>query len=297
MSVDHEHPDRVAARTSAADPVGGVDRPDLGIAVVVGAGGMGMAVARRLAQRYRILVAELDPGRARDAAATLRAEGAAATGIACDITDPAAVAGLGERVDELGGLRALAHVAGLSPSMADFETIVRVNLVGAASVVRTLLPRAGVGSAAVLIASFAAYGGPPATEVADLLTEPADPELPGKLAAALGEEAATTGQAYHLSKYGLVGLCRRQAAAWGERGARIVSLSPGLIATPQGAREFERSPVKRVLYEHTPLRREGTMHEIADAVEFLVSDRASFVSGIDLLVDGGLAAALGRPRA
>jgi NAD(P)-dependent dehydrogenase (short-subunit alcohol dehydrogenase family) len=98
--------------------------------------------------------------------------------------------------------------------------------------------------------------------------------------------------AYTLSKYGLISYCRREAAAWGERGARIVSLSPGLIATPQGAREFERSVSKVRLYEQTPLRREGTMLEIADAIEFLASDKASFISGTDLLVDGGLYAAL-----
>jgi NAD(P)-dependent dehydrogenase (short-subunit alcohol dehydrogenase family) len=79
---------------------------------------------------------------------------------------------------------------------------------------------------------------------------------------------------------------------WGDRGARIVSLSPGLIATTMGALEFANSPQKRQLYEQTPLQREGTMVEIADAVEFLTSDRASFISGTDLLVDGGIAAAI-----
>lgn len=277
--------------------IGSSERPDSTLAVVVGAGGMGMAVARRLAQRHRLLVADLDPVRAGDAAETLRAEGSDAIGTTCDITDPAAVARLGEQVDVLGGFRVLAHVAGLSPSMADFETIVGVNLVGAASVAHELCPRATAGTAAIFIASLAAYNSPPDPDVEALLAEPADPRLPRKLVGVLGEHAATPGLAYQLAKYGLVRFCRCQAAGWGERGARIVSLSPGLIATPQGAREFERTPSKRALFEHTPLRREGTMHEIADALEFLASDRASFVSGTDLLVDGGLAAALGRPRA
>jgi NAD(P)-dependent dehydrogenase (short-subunit alcohol dehydrogenase family) len=80
-------------------------------------------------------------------------------------------------------------------------------------------------------------------------------------------------------------------------GARIVSLSPGLIATPMGALEFERQPVKYDLLAKTPIRREGTMLEIADTIEFLASDRASFISGIDLLVDGGLTAALSHATA
>jgi NAD(P)-dependent dehydrogenase (short-subunit alcohol dehydrogenase family) len=86
-------------------------------------------------------------------------------------------------------------------------------------------------------------------------------------------------------------MCRRRVSDWGSHGARIISLSPGLIATPQGAVEF-KSPQKMALYQLTPLEREGTMVEIADAVEFLLSDRASFISGTDLLVDGGIFAAI-----
>ena len=99
-------------------------------------------------------------------------------------------------------------------------------------------------------------------------------------------------KAYQLSKAALVRMCRDRAAAWGARGARIVSLSPGLIATPMGALEFAAQPEKRRLLPLTPLGREGTMVEIADAVEFLLSDRASFITGIDLLVDGGISTVL-----
>ena len=74
-----------------------------------------------------------------------------------------------------------------------------------------------------------------------------------------------------------------------------MSLSPGLIATPMGALEFRNRPQKYTLLATTPIKREGTMLEIADAVEFLLSDRASFISGIDLLVDGGLTAAIRYP--
>jgi len=101
----------------------------------------------------------------------------------------------------------------------------------------------------------------------------------------------TPALAYQLSKAALVRMCQQRARAWGARGARIVSLSPGLIATPMGALEFEAQPAKRQLFQLTPLGREGTMVEIADAVEFLISDRASFITGTDLLVDGGVAAA------
>ncbi len=272
--------------------VGTSDRPDWPLAVVIGAGGMGMAVARRLSQRHRILIADIDDTRAATAAGALRSEGGDATAIACDVADAVAVAKLARQVKALGGFRVLAHVAGLAPSAADFTRIVQVNLTGPALVAQALLPFASTGAAAILIASLAAHGFTPSKEVEEVLLEPTRQDLSARLAAATGTDQATPQRAYQLSKYGLVTYARRTVKAWAERGARIVSVSPGLIATPMGLAEFERSPGKHQLLARTPLQREGTMLEMADAVEFLASDRASFISGIDLLVDGGLAAAL-----
>jgi NAD(P)-dependent dehydrogenase (short-subunit alcohol dehydrogenase family) len=272
--------------------LGTSERPDWPLAVVVSAGGMGMAAARRLSQRHRILLADIDGSRAERGAEMLRTEGADATAIACDVTEPVAVHGLGERVDALGGFRVLAHVAGLSPSLGDFRAIMRVNLMGAVTVAEALRPRASTATAAIFISSLAGHNFCPTEAVEALLRNPADPKLVEKLTAALGETESTPQRAYALSKWALMAYCRSQASAWGERGGRIVSLSPGMIATPQGALEFEKSPNKLKLFAHTPLKREGTMLEIADAIEFLASDRASFITGTDLLVDGGLAAAL-----
>lgn len=266
------------------------ERPDWRLAVVVGAGGMGVAAARRLSQRHRVLLADLDAARAETAAETLRQEGGDVAGLGCDITDPTSVARLTEAVAARGGLQVLAHVAGLSPSMGDFGAILRVNLAGAAQVAEALRPLAASGAAAILIASMAGHNVRPSPAVEALLREPIDPGLVAGLATALGPGRATPQMAYVLSKYGLIAYCRRRAAAWGERGARIVSLSPGLIATPMGALEFEKSQGKRELFARSPLQREGAMLEIADAIEFLASDRASFISGTDLLVDGGLSA-------
>jgi NAD(P)-dependent dehydrogenase (short-subunit alcohol dehydrogenase family) len=271
--------------------IGTSARPDHPLAVVVGAGALGMAVARRLALAHRVLLADVDRAAADERAEAMRAEGCDATAIACDATDPAAVSSLASAVAERGGFRALVYVAGLSPSAAGFEPIMRVNLMGAARVCEALLPVAGPGSAAVLISSLAALHVQPAPEVKALLAAAAAEDMPARLAAALGDQA-TPQLAYPYSKWGLNLYARRHAVAWGERGARIVSLSPGLIATPMGAREFKNSPGKMAMYEKSPLRRECTMLEIADVAEFLVSPRASFISGTDILVDGGLGAAL-----
>ncbi len=265
--------------------IGTSARPDHPLAVVVGAGALGMAVA------HRVLLADIDAATVEAHTATMRAEGCDATAIACDSTDPAGVARLAAAVAERGGLRALVYVAGLSPSAAPFPAIVRVNLMGAARVCEALLPLAGEGSAAVLISSLAAHGAPPAPEVVEVLKHASDENLADRAAAAMGEQAIPP-MAYVISKWGMNLYARRQAPAWGARGARIVSLSPGMIATPMGALEFEKSPGKRAMYEKSPLKRECTMLEIADVAEFLVSPRASFISGTDILVDGGLAAAL-----
>jgi NAD(P)-dependent dehydrogenase (short-subunit alcohol dehydrogenase family) len=92
-------------------------------------------------------------------------------------------------------------------------------------------------------------------------------------------------------------MCRREAVIWGRRGLRIVSLSPGLIATPQGAESYKHSSGKVALFEAIPLSRECSMLEIAGVVAFLTSDQASYITGTDILVDGGLIAAVRPTRA
>jgi NAD(P)-dependent dehydrogenase (short-subunit alcohol dehydrogenase family) len=274
-----------------AHVIGTSARPDHPLAVIVGAGALGMAVARRLALAHRVLLADVDAGAAEDRAATLRSEGCDASAVPCDATGAESVAMLAREVAARGGLRALVYVAGLSPSAAGFDAIMRVNLMGAARVCEALLPHAGQGTAAVLISSLAALHVNPTAQVKAILADAAAEDMPDRLAQALGAQA-TPQLAYPYSKWGLNLYARRHAVAWGQRDARIVSLSPGLIATPMGAREFANSPGKMAMYEKSPLRRECTMLEIADVAEFLVSPRASFISGTDILVDGGLGAAL-----
>jgi NAD(P)-dependent dehydrogenase (short-subunit alcohol dehydrogenase family) len=270
-------------------------RPGQALAVVVGAGGMGMAIARRLGDSFRVLLADRDPDHLDRQVTLLQAEGHDARGVVCDVVDPDAVYRLAAAAEESGPVRALAHVVGLSPSMADGETILRVNLVGPTLIADAFVEVARPGTAAVFIASLAGHLVDLTPEETAALDDPLAPDFVASVAAAVGGEVDAA-KAYQLSKAALVRMCRRRAAAWGEHGARIVSLSPGLIATPMGALEFAAQPEKRRLLPLTPLGREGTMVEIADAVDFLLSDRASFVTGTDLLVDGGMSAALRHGR-
>jgi NAD(P)-dependent dehydrogenase (short-subunit alcohol dehydrogenase family) len=272
--------------------IGSSERADLPLAVVIGAGAMGMAVARRLAQQHRVLLADINASHVEAKVSAMRGEGCDVSGLVCDITSLISVQALASTVAEGGGLGVLAHVAGLSPSLGDFRSIMRVNLRGAALVSEALLPLTRPGSAAVLIASLAAHNFTPEADVIEILAHPTSDDLVERLESTVGPERATPQIAYAYSKWAMLSLVRRSAVDWGARGARIVSLSPGLIATTQGALEFEKSAGKRRMFQYSPLKREGTMLEIADAVEFLLSPRASFISGTDLLVDGGLSSAL-----
>ena len=271
--------------------IGSSARPDLPLAVVVGAGGLGMAVARRLGLDYRLLLADRDEAHLAAQVATLRREGFGATGLRCDVTRAADIAALAEQAAAAGPVLALAHVVGLSPSMGGFRAIMAVNLIGATAIAQAFLPIMAPGGAGLFISSSAAHMSPVPEALWPLLEQPQAADMLDRLETALGE-AATPAQAYALSKAGLNRLCQRQAAVWGARGCRINSLSPGLIATPMGAQEFERSPGKHKLLQVIPLAREGTMPEIANTTAFLLSPQASFITGTDLLADGGMMAAL-----
>lgn len=271
--------------------IGTSERPDLPIALVIGGGGMGMSTARRLGQHCRVVLASLSADKNSQREAALREDGIDAVAVQCDITDAGSVAELANFVANRGPLRTLAHVAALSPTMGDWRTLLKVNLVGVVLIEQAMLELAGQGTAAIFISSLAAHRAQPPAEALPVLDDPLAPDFFDKLEAIVPEHTSLA--AYSLSKAAMNRMCARRAAAWGRRGARIMSMSPGLIATPMGAQEFHGPNRQRKLeaLARTPLGREGTMIETADAIEFLASDRASFITGTDLLVDGGIAAA------
>lgn len=266
-------------------------RSGLPVAIVVGGcGGMGLACVRRLAQRHAVVIADLDGIKAEQAAAMLTAEGFTISAYLCNATDGDAINTLFGHAAQLGPVTAIAHVLGLSPSMADAPTIMTVNLVAPAHVAAAALRILAPGGAAVFVSSIAGHGITLAPDIQRILDDPLHPQFRQLVADALPD--MTSSDAYRWSKASLLRFCRRNAAQWGAQGLRINSLSPGLIRTPMGDREFDRGPIKDGLLRATPLERQGELTEIADAIEFLLSPAASFISGTDLLVDGGLVAAL-----
>jgi NAD(P)-dependent dehydrogenase (short-subunit alcohol dehydrogenase family) len=277
--------------------IGSSERPDLPIALIIGGGGMGMSTARRLGQSCRIVLASLTADRNAQREIALGEDGIDAVAVQCDVTDAASVAALAKFIAARGRLRTLAHVAALSPAMGDWRTILSVNLLGTALIEQAMLQLAQQGTAAIFVSSLAGHTPQPqSSDVIAALDDPLSPSFFERLERLVPEKTPVA--AYSLSKWALNRMCQRRAGAWGRRGARIVSMSPGMIATPMGALEFNgpSREIKLNLLKRTPLGREGTMIETADAIEFLASDRASFITGTDLLVDGGAAAAIRYPE-
>jgi NAD(P)-dependent dehydrogenase (short-subunit alcohol dehydrogenase family) len=255
------------------------------VAVITGgASGMGLSCARRLGRRHRLFLADIDAAGLEAAATELRDAGWTVTPVEADVTRPEAVAHLAETARSLGRLGALVNAAGLSPTMADGRRIIEVNLVGTALIERAFLPLAGPGCAAVLIASTAGHAGPASRRNDPILSDP----LAEDFWTQIGADTQDTAHAYSLSKRGVILYCEAVAPEWATRGARIVTVSPGMIMTPMGEFEFAHQPLMQHMLDMTPIRRWGQADEIAATVEFLLSDSASFITGTDVRVDGGV---------
>lgn len=263
------------------------------VLVVIGTGGMGMAIARRCGSGRRVVLADVGAETLDTAATVLQAEGHDVIAQRVDVTDPASVAALARTASSLGAVRAIAHTAGVSPVQAPADLVLAVDLVGAAHVIDTFARVIAPGGAAVVISSMAGHLVPPlAADVeAAVVTAPAD-ELASLPAAR--EAAVDPGIAYAFAKAAVAVRVRAAAKTWGRAGGRVNSISPGVIATPMGHMELAGASgdVMRQMVASSATGRLGTPDDIAAATEFLLSSRASFVTGTDLLVDGGVVAAL-----
>ncbi|MBD8553843.1 SDR family oxidoreductase [Rhizobium sp. CFBP 8762] len=267
------------------------------IVLVTGAsGGMGRAIARRLGATMNLILTDIASEPLEQLSAGLTNEGYTVLATeAGDLADAALLSRLTDTVRDGEGLDALVHTAGLSPAQAGWRKIISVNSLATQRLVTAVETVMRPGAAAILIASMAGHSDPGMAGADRLLDQPLDDAVLNSLepflfdAVKSGEEAEAIASqiAYVLSKRAVIRLAEQQAPAWGKRGARIVSVSPGLIYTPMGVREAETSPQTKALLDAQPVSRWGTPMDIANVVEFLIGPNASFITGCDLRVDGG----------
>ncbi|MGW9252013.1 SDR family oxidoreductase [Streptomyces albidoflavus] len=263
------------------------------VVVVIGVGGMGEAIARRQGPGNRLLLADFDEVTLAAVAERLRGQGHEVVTQAVDVSSASSVAALAEAAAGLGPVTQVVHTAGLSPVQASPAAVLRVDLLGTALVVEEFGRVVAPGGAGVVIASMAGH----------MLRTPLSPEQESALAHTPAHELLdlpfadpeALGQgAYGLAKFGNRLRVQAASATWGGRGARINSVSPGVIATPMGQQELDgvSGRTMRAMVAASGTGRLGTPEDIADAAAFLLGPGASFITGNDLLVDGGVVAAL-----
>ena len=256
-----------------------------GVAIITGAaGGMGSACARQMAEAgwEDLLLVDVSADRLEAVAAPLREAGAQVAVLAIDMTatDFTArfLAALGDRP-----VGALIHTAGVSPTMCGAQRILEINLDATVSLVDAVRDRMAPQSCAVLFSSNSASM-PMPPEAAAAFNAP----LPARPSVDLLPLADHPHLAYPLSKIAVRAISRREATAFGQRGARICTISPGLIDTPNMGRvEAQASEMASAMAANAPFGRTGDADELAAVCVFLCSPAASFVTAVDWLVDGG----------
>lgn len=260
-----------------------------GVHVITGAaGGMGREIAGVLCKHGSVVLADIDEAALEELASELESGGATDVhSRTVDITDAEEVGGLAAEAASIGTLRSLVHTAGLSPTMADAGRITDVNLVGTEIILDEFADLAAPETVAVCFSSNSAYYVPRRGPHTEMLRRPMATDAVEKMEQVTGGDP---GAAYGLSKLGVQLLVEDRAESWGENDARVVSLSPGIIDTEMGRREASQQEEMAEMLDRTPLQRQGDPEEIATVVEFLVGNGASYVTGTDVLVDGGTTA-------
>lgn len=262
--------------------------------VTGGAGGMGLATARILGRDHRVVIADVDRQRLDQAVVRLSEDGVDAVAARCDITSRQSVESLFQDAGSDGTLRAVVHSAGVSPQMGDAGKMIAINALGTIHVTEAALALASEGFALVNVASSAAHMAPRALishrTYRLALTDP--DRLTSRLTARanLLPRNLRSGLAYALSKNFVMWYSQEMAARFGAKGARVLSISPGSFDTTMGRLEEKSGSHK--LVEYAALHRYGKPKEIAEVLAFCASDRPGYLTGVDILCDGGTSAGL-----
>jgi len=262
------------------------------VTVVIGAGQIGQAIARRVSAGKHVLLADLRKANADAAAEVLASAGFDVSTATVDVSSRESVRALAEAAAALGDITGVIHAAGVSPSQARPEVILAVDLYGTALVLEEFGNIIASGGSAVVIASQSGHrlGALTAGQDAALATTPADELL--SLPMLQPDQVTDTLHAYQLAKRGNSLRVMAEAVRWGRRGARVNTISPGIIITPLARDELTgpRGEGYRRMIELSPARRAGTPDEIGTVGALLMGPDGAFITESDFLMDGGVTA-------
>jgi NAD(P)-dependent dehydrogenase (short-subunit alcohol dehydrogenase family) len=263
------------------------------VVVVIGAGSIGQAIARRVGAGRHVLLATRREESAEAPGQAFRDAGFAASTVAVDVSSRESVFSLARTAASLGPVTRLIHAAGVSPSQASLATILRVDLYGTALVLEEFGAVIAAGGSGVVIASQSGHqlAGLTAEQERQLATTPAQDLL--ALPMLQPDQVSDSLHAYQLAKRANALRVRAEAVRWAERDARINAISPGIIITPM-ARDDMNGPggqEYRALIDGCPAGSAGTPDEVATVGALLLGPDGAFITGSDVLMDGGLTAA------
>ena len=262
------------------------------VIVVIGPGSIGQAIARRVGAGKHLLVADLRQENADAAAKTLSEAGFEVTTTAVDISSRASIEGVVAKATSIGEVHGLIHAAGVSPSQASPDTILKVDLYGTAVILEEFGKVIAEGGSGVVIASQSGHRLPSLStdDNKALATTPVEDLL--KLPLLQLDQVKDSLHAYQLSKRGNALRVMFEAVRWGKRGARVNTISPGIIITPLAKDELSgpRGEGYRRMIDGCPTKRAGTPDEVANVAALLMGPDGGFITGSDFLMDGGVTA-------
>lgn len=262
------------------------------VMLLVGAGQIGMAIARRVGTGMKIIVGDKKTENTENIAAVLNNAGFDAFPVETDLSDRASIQSMIARGSEYGEITMLVNAAGVSPSQAPIEAILKVDLYGTAVLLKEVGKAIASGGVGVTISSQSGWRMPALTAQQDeqLATTPTEELLsldilqPGNIRDTL--------HAYQMAKRCNEKRVMAQSVEWGKRGARLNAIAPGIIVTPLAIDEFNgiRGDFYKNMFAKCPAGRPGTADEVANVAELLMSDKGAFITGSTFLIDGGATA-------
>ena len=262
------------------------------VVLLTGAGQIGMAIARRTGYGKKIVIGDKSLENAETVSKTLIEAGFDAEAFECDISSRDSIKNLIEEALKYGEITRFINAAGVSPSQAPIETILKVDLYGTAVLLEEVGKVIKEGGTGVIISSQSGHRMKQLGAVIDeqLATTPTEELL--DLEVLQVENIEDTLHAYQLAKRCNVKRVMYEACNWGEKGARINSISPGIIVTPLAIDEFNgpRGDFYKNMFANCPSRRPGTADEVATVADLLLNEQGAFITGSDILIDGGATA-------